>query len=259
MRTHSLMLLVTASAVAAVPAAAQQWTWNGRVSAGQEFEVKGVNGSVRAVAGTGSEIEVVASKTARRSDPDEVKFEVVEHRNGITICAIYPTKAGARRPNECQPGSGGHNSIENNDVTVDFEVRVPRGVDFAGRTVNGRVTATGLTGDVRAHTVNGDVRVTTAGTAEASTVNGSIDVAMGRANWDVLEFETVNGSITVELPSSVDSEVHASTVNGGIDTDFPLTVRGKWGPKRMTGTIGRGGRELSLSTVNGSIEIRKGN
>jgi len=55
----------------------------------------------------------------------------------------------------------------------------------------------------------------------------------------------------------VDTEVHASTVNGEISTDYPLTVRGRFGSKRISGTIGRGGRELSLGTVNGSIEIRR--
>jgi DUF4097 and DUF4098 domain-containing protein YvlB len=51
--------------------------------------------------------------------------------------------------------------------------------------------------------------------------------------------------------------VHASTVNGGISTDFPLTVQGRFGPKRLNGRIGDGGRTLSLTTVNGEIELRR--
>ena len=41
-----------------------------------------------------------------------------------------------------------------------------------------------------------------------------------------------------------------------IDTDFPITIKGRFGPKHMSGTIGRGGRRLVLETVNGSIELR---
>ena len=52
-------------------------------------------------------------------------------------------------------------------------------------------------------------------------------------------------------------EVTASTVNGSMTTDFPLTIRGKWGPKRMSGTVGEGGRTLSLSTVNGDMTLRR--
>jgi DUF4097 and DUF4098 domain-containing protein YvlB len=82
---------------------------------------------------------------------------------------------------------------------------------------------------------------------------------MGRSDWaGALEFETVNGSITVVLPDGVGAEVVASTVNGGIDTDFPLTVRGRFSARRLTGTIGEGGRRLRLETVNGAIRIRRG-
>jgi hypothetical protein len=257
LRVHSWLLTAAVTIAFAAPAAAQDWSWRGRVNADQWMEVKGVNGTVRAVAHSGSEIEVEVTKSARRSDPDEVKLEVVTHADGVTICAVYPAPRN-REPNECAPGSRGRSNTQNNDVKVDFVVRVPRGTNFAGRSVNGAVTVTGLTGDVKAHTVNGDVRVTTTGLAEATTVNGSINATMGRANWDdVLAFETVNGGIIIELPEQLDAEVHASTVNGSISTDYPLTIRGRFGPKRLSGTVGRGGRELMLDTVNGSIEIRK--
>lgn len=257
MRTANWLLLTAAFLVAA-PASAQDWSWKGRVSTNQWLEVKGVNGNVRAVAASGDQIEVTAEKSARDDDPDEVKIEVIEHNGGVTICAVYPTPRRAREDNECAPGNRGRMNVQNNDVKVNFTVRVPRGTKFSGNTVNGGVTITGMTADVKGHTVNGSVRIDTEGVAEAHTVNGSINVAMGRANWsDVLEFETVNGAIVIELPAEVDMVVSASTVNGSIDTDYPLTVRGRWGPKRMSGTVGKGGRELSLGTVNGDIEIRK--
>jgi len=53
------------------------------------------------------------------------------------------------------------------------------------------------------------------------------------------------------------ADVRAETVNGEMDTDFPLTVMGKFGPRHLRGTIGNGGRSLELSTVNGSIHLRK--
>jgi DUF4097 and DUF4098 domain-containing protein YvlB len=90
-------------------------------------------------------------------------------------------------------------------------------------------------------------------------VNGSITAAMGRADWSgPLELKTVNGTITVELPASTSARVEASTVNGGIETDFPLTVTGRLGPRHVSGTIGSGGRDLTLETVNGGIHIRRG-
>ena len=251
---------MTMALIISTPAVAQDtWSWNKVVPAGRTIEIKGINGDIIATAASGSEVQVVAKKTARKSDVESVTFRVVEHGQGVTICAMYPTPRG-KRENECLPGGDGRMNTQNNDVQADFEVRVPRGVLLVARTVNGAVRATGLTADAEAYTVNGGVDVETTGLARASTVNGSIDVRMGRSNWSGdLEFSTVNGSVDVTMPGDIDAEVSASMVNGSFSSDWPLTVRGKWGPKRVSGTIGSGGRALDLSTVNGNIDLRRSN
>jgi putative adhesin len=257
MRTVLLTSALCLGAIATLTA--QDFNWHGRIAAGKRLEVKGVNGDVRAVLAGGGEAVVNAKKTARRSDPDEVKIEVVQDSDGVTICAVYPTPPHAHRENSCEPGEAWHSSTDNNDVKVDFEVQVPAGVEFNGQTVNGEMSAEGLKADVRASTVNGSVRVSTTGLAEASTVNGSVYAQMGRANWtDQLDFSTVNGGITLILPPKLDTEVRANTVNGDIETDWPLTITGRFSNRRIRGTIGAGGRTLSLSTVNGEIRLRKG-
>lgn len=236
---------------------AESFRWQGRVAAGQAIEVKGVNGGIEAEPGSGSEVEVRAVKRARRSNPDSVEVRVVEHGGGVTICAVYPTPPG-ERSNECAPGEGGRMSTRDNDVQVDFVVRVPPGVNFIGRTVNGGIEARGLPGDAEAHTVNGGVTVEAAGHTVGRTVNGSIDARMGRADWTGdAKFATVNGAITLSLPAEAGAEVDARTVNGGIETDFPLQVTGRVSRRRMSGTIGGGGRKLTMETVNGGIHLRR--
>jgi len=46
------------------------------------------------------DVQVVARKSAWRSDPNSVKVEAVPHEGGITICSVYPSDHG--RPNEEQ-------------------------------------------------------------------------------------------------------------------------------------------------------------
>jgi hypothetical protein len=257
MRTSLIALALCLAA--ATTATAQDFNWHGRIAQGKRLEIKGVNGDVRAVLASGAEAVVNATKRARRSDPEDVEIKVVESEDGITICAVYPTPPRARRENTCEPGNQWHSNTENNDVVVNFEVQVPAGVEFNGKTVNGQMSAEGLKANVVASTVNGSVRVITTGLAEASTVNGSVYAEMGRADWaDELDFSTVNGKITLVMPSKLDTEVRASTVNGDMESDYPMTVSGRFGPRRWRGTIGAGGRSLSLSTVNGEIRLRKG-
>jgi DUF4097 and DUF4098 domain-containing protein YvlB len=250
--------MVATALLLAAPASAQDFHWTGRLAAGKRLEIKGVNGSIRTVAATGGEIDVSARKTARRSDPDEVKIEVVPSDEGVTICAVYPTPRRARRENTCEPGDGWHSSTDNNDVNVDFTIKLPAGIVFSGETVNGEIDAEGVGADAMVSTVNGSINVEASGHVEASTVNGSIRASMGRADWSSeAEFSTVNGGITLTLPGNLNAEVSAQTVNGDLETDFPLTVTGKFGPRHMRGTIGSGGRYLKLSTVNGSIHLIK--
>ncbi len=256
---RSSLITALLSVAAAVSMQAQDFNWHGRLAAGKRLEVKGVNGDVRAVLASGGEAVVNARKHSRRSDPDDVKIEVVESEDGITICAVYPTPRRAREENSCEPGDRWHSNTDNNDVSVDFEVQVPAGIEFNGQTVNGEMRADGLKGDVRASSVNGSVRVSTSGLAEASTVNGSVYAEMGRADWtNDLEFSTVNGGITLVIPGKLDTEIRASTVNGDIETDWPLTISGRFSNRRIRGTIGAGGRGLNLSTVNGEIRLKKG-
>src|SRR6267143_2121337 len=228
---RSLVIAVFFCVATVAVAAGQDFNWHGRIAAGKRLEVKCVNGDVRAVLASGGEAVVNARKHAPR----------------------------ARRENSCEPGDHWSSSTDNNDVTVDFEVQVPAGIEFNGQTVNGQMSAEGLKGDVRASTVNGSVRVTTTGLAEASTVNGSVYAEMGRADWtNDLEFSTVNGGITLVLPGKLDTDLRANTVNGDIETDWPLTITGRFSQRRLRGTIGAGGRGLSLSTVNGEIRLKKG-
>jgi hypothetical protein len=260
MRNELLALTLASAAVAlAAPGAAQagDFQWRGRVAEGRTVEIRGVNGAVRAIPSTDGSVHVEASRQARRSDPESVRIEVVEHGDGITVCAVYPTPANARRRNECRPG-GGQNSVQNNDVRVDFVVRVPAGVRFAGHTVNGNISAESLRSDVRAGTVNGSVDIQTSGFAQANTVNGSITCRIGQTRLlSDVQFETVNGNIVLEIPEGLNAEFRASTVNGRIDSDFPIMVTGQISRRSLRGTIGTGGPELRVSTVNGSVRLRQ--
>jgi hypothetical protein len=115
------------------------------------------------------------------------------------------------------------------------------GVKFVGRTINGGVEADSLNGDAEGYTVNGSVKLSTTGLALASTVNGSLNLSMGRAEWpNGAKFSTVNGGITLRLPTYLAAQLNASTENGDISSDFPITVTGQVSRRRLTGTIGNG-------------------
>ena len=260
-RVHTLTPVVLAallcSAVAETAAQGNSFEWQGRIDAGGLLEVKGVSADIRAELADGDVAEVTALKRGRSRDFDDVDFEVVQDDDGVTVCVIYRDRRG--RWTSCEPGGWDHMDLDDIDVSVDFSVRVPAGVEFFGWTISGDVEAEGLRSDVVAKTISGRVTVATSGIAEASTVSGSIRASLGRADWEgELRFSTVSGSITLQLPQGLETEVEFESLSGDFDSDFPITVQRadhRWIGGTLRGTIGAGGRYLELSTVSGDVRL----
>lgn len=225
--------------------------WSERMRRGQTLEVRGINGAIRVEPANGAEAEVEAEKTWKRSDPEDVRIEVSESEDGYRVCALY-RKSNGDWNEDCDS-----QSVNRNDVVVNYTVRIPSGVHVAVQTVNGEVSVEDVRGDVDAGTVNGSIHLSTTGVASATTVNGSIHARIGDGDWNGgLSFETVNGSIHLIMPANVNANLSARSMNGHVRTDFPITATGRITSRRLNGTIGEGGPRLSMSTINGGIELR---
>jgi DUF4097 and DUF4098 domain-containing protein YvlB len=215
---------------------------------------------VTATRSTSRKAVVTAVRSGKESNFERVKIEATPSADGITICALYPLKHGGQMTCESGKVNSGGGEIEDVKVQVDFTIEVPDGVKLQANNVNGSIDALDLGGDIEAKTVNGSIHATSKGLVEAETVNGSITAAMGKGTWDrPIRFETVNGSVKLQLPHEVNADLSASSVNGSISSDFPVYVEGKFlgHSGKIGGTIGKGGSDLRIGTVNGSITISR--
>lgn len=233
--------------------------YTGAIEAGRTVFVRNLNGGVRVESGTGAEVEVRAEKRWRKGDPKDVKITAEKTARGdILVCVIYVDRN--TRCDEDGYSARGNNSWNNrNDVSVDVTIRLPKGVKVDVSSVNGGLDIAGATAAVKARTVNGGIQASSAsGPVNAKTVNGGITVKAGAIGDGPAEYETVNGSITLELPESTNADITMRTVNGSITSeDFPITVQGRFDRQRISGKIGKGGPEISVSAVNGSIRLRR--
>ncbi len=284
MRNAVLGLMILVAAAAPAVSSSQEevgrdvkvWTWDGRVDSGRWFSLSNVNGSVTVDPSSDNSVHVRAEKIPHRDgDIRDVRFTVIQMGGDVRICALtYDTD---RCDEDGMHSSGNHGRNRDRDVEVKFTVQVPRGVRLRAGTVNGSMTVRGVGAEVRAstvngglevreaggqvaaHTVNGNVNVSTStGPVNATTVNGNITARMGALASDGdMKFSTVNGGIAVETPSSLDANVSLNTMFGGITSDFPVQLSGRFGPRHAEGTIGRGGRRITMNTVNGSVELKK--
>jgi len=239
----------------------EAFEWRGEVERGQILEVRGITGNITAELASGSTVEIVATKHGRRGDFDDVTIELYEGRDGITVCAVYGSWNQGDEGCDGRHGDDGrHERRRSIDVSVEFEVRVPAGVEFVGSMVSGDVEARDLESEVTATTVSGDVIVSTTEVAWGTTVSGDIDIEMGSSDWDDLHFSTVSGDITLLLPEGLDADIEFESLSGDFRADFDVDLRSRskrWVGSHIRGTIGDGGRRLSFNTVSGDVRLRR--
>ena len=285
------VLLVTAIAFPAIAGAQERdrdFRFSERVPAGAWLRVHSTHGDIRVTEASGDRAEVVGRKSG--DDAGDLQITTVRNGDDVTICAVFEggqcDAEGVRSSRKWSHDGEG---------SVDFEVRLPRGVKLRALSGNGEVIVSGATaevqassgngavsvassggpirassgngdvdvsqagGEVTARSGNGDITVTTrSGPVSAYTGNGSIDARMSALTGvEDMSFRTGNGDITVMLPANFEGEIDARLPNGRLESDFPLRVEGRLDPRRLRATIGGGGRRISIMSGSGGAEIRK--
>ncbi len=239
------------------------FSWTHELAPGRTLHLRTVNGSVTVRGTAESHAHVQGTKRWRRGRARDVRFVVEHSGDDVYICAIWTRRGGRCGDERYDPRPPRWLAMfslfrRRTDMAASFDVMLPAGVRVDASTVNGPVTVTEAAGDVKAETVNGDVRASTMGGAlSLKTVNGSIRARAASLAEDApIDLESVNGSVRAELPSPLDADVRLSTVNGRVTTDFPVALSGRASNRELRGTVGSGGRRVTLETVNGSVELR---
>ena len=242
------------------------------------------NGSIEVSTEEGRNVKATVTKWATNSsqeaaEDDLVAIEVSMTQEGDTV------RIRAQSKQTKLTGNRGANVV----------VQAPVGAILDLKTSNGKIKATGETGDVVAHSSNDGIEVKgSKGTLELSTSNGRIDVDGGNGKLELKtsngnmnvrsdnalvnaetsngavtfkgkladgehSFQTSNGNLDLTLPKETEFKLDAGTRNGKIDSDFRVP-QGK-DKKRQTTLRGSVGKDpqitIKMHTTNGSIAIHK--
>jgi DUF4097 and DUF4098 domain-containing protein YvlB len=222
-------------------ATAQDFQKSYRLAGGSSIRVSNISGEVIVTGYDGDTVMVTATKDGRDID----KVEIEDRSTGDRV------EIGVRYPERC-----------NCNVNIRFDVKVPRAISYDFdriSSVSGDVEISSVTGKLHASSVSGAVRVKEiSGSVSASSVSGSVEVDIDRLDGlDNMKFSSVSGNVNVRLPSSLDADIEMSSLSGSLKTDFPIEVKEKrYGPGRSaSGRVGSGARNLSMSTVSGSVSL----
>ncbi|HEY6944204.1 MAG TPA: DUF4097 family beta strand repeat-containing protein [Candidatus Acidoferrum sp.] len=205
------------------------------------FELQNVNGPVDVQGWDRNEVEIHAVKTAKQQETDleRVSIEVNARPDAVAVTTRYPQNEGV-------------------EVAVEYTIHVPHRVRVQHiGTVNGTLRISGIDNVEDLRTVNGDIDVfESSGNLRAHTTNGNVRVELTHAPDNAgATAETTNGSLVLAVPSDLQAEIDARCLNGNFYSELPITMESTDRPREMHGKLGGGGAPIHLRTVNGGIRL----
>lgn len=221
-----------------------------RVPAGSSVEVSAIGSAPITITGVNGSVETSSRSGTTTVQGSPRSVEVSTQSGGIVIDAeteraILSTMSGPVRV------SG----------TVRQRVEV--------NAMNGPVEINGRANEVEIHALSGGVRVAnvTGGRVEIHSVSGGVNVTGTRLRGNVasvsgnvtvsgsvggaLNVESHAGDIELRMPGSTAAEVQVASWSGGVDSAWRLARDGR----EWTGTLGRGGPNISITTFSGSVKL----
>lgn len=227
-------------------------TRNWPASAIREVKVFEVDGSITVEAATTDEVSLLATAKG------DLEIRKGQDNDGLFETTLEGDTLRIGRKEIKRKGWDIGIIFGDDDVRIDYVLKVPATVSLSVSTVNGKIATRGIDGETEAATVNGTIDIETGGTHElqATTVNGRVKAKFTR-DFQGARFKTVNGGVEATLPQSASFTVNLSQVNGDFEASFPLSIHSNPGSRRVSGEVNGGEHELKIVTVNGDVELAR--
>jgi DUF4097 and DUF4098 domain-containing protein YvlB len=250
--------------------------------------VADMNGSVEIEGYNGNEIMVEVTKTIRgktetrlESGKKQVQLGMIDRADTIILfveglCSTFSQrKYGKQKHGEwgyhgdCNGGC--HDDF---DHTMNFKIKVPADIHVNASTINGgNVVVENVKGSVIANNINGSIKLTNlVREANASTINGDLDVVYASNPTDHCRFYSLNGNINAYFKKGLAASLSFESFNGDLFTNIqqiealPVSVEKENGSKGVKYKIG-GNRYkvgsgatttlLDFETFNGNVYVKE--
>lgn len=245
----------------------------------RSIDVDNVTGSIEIVGTDGNQVTLVVQRTNRAETQrlleearKEVTLEIKQEGGSLKLIMDGPFRCRCsdgdrQRWNVNFRGDAGYS------VKMDFQLQVPRNIDFRLATVNdGEIKVSDLRGHYSVQNVNGGIDMNSVGgSGRAHTVNGGVKVVFRENPDQNSSFKSINGDIELFFARGLSADFRFKTFNGSVYSDFPVTslplrpmTAAQDGRKRVFrtdrytgGRVGNGGIEISTENLNGDIRIRE--
>jgi len=258
--------------------------------------VANINGDVKVMSYEGEKIVIEVTKSIRaktdarlEKGKSEIQLGVIDRADTLILFVEGPCISFAKthRKNKGDRWSrNGNYSYDWNDCcnndnrscreeydyTMDFVVKVPAAFNISVSTVNdGDILVENVKGSVVANNINGSIKLTNlVREADASTINGDLDITYTKNPDKDCRFYSLNGDINALFQKGLTANLSFESFNGDFYTDIqpieglPVKVEetkaGDGIKYKVNGNrykIRTGGALLDFETFNGDVFLKE--
>lgn len=254
--------------------------------------IANINGDVKVVGYEGTKIQVEITKTINgktqtrlEEGKTAIQLGVIDDADSLILyvegtCSKFSKYSGTKFRNGTRWmrswgyswNDCGKNCDESFDYTMDFLVKVPAGINVFLSTINdGDISVENVKGAVYANNINGSVKLKNLmREADASTINGDVDIEYAKNPVKDCRFYSLNGDINAYFQKGLAANFSFESFNGDFYTDIepveslPVQVtetkNGEGVKYKVNGSrykIRTGGPLLDFETFNGNVYLKE--
>lgn len=209
------------------------------MAANAQLRVEGIAGPVTIETGDSSRAEVhVVRMAATQQELDCYRTRVSASSARLTIEHVQDRDRD------------GCDSIRSRQ---EVRLRLPRSMNIDLESIAGAVEVGATDGMVRLNSIAGRTTLARVSTADINSIAGRLTMGLASVGQEGVEVSSVAGGVEINAEPGLDADVRASSVIGGV-TGFDRT-ESDYGDYRAR--IGRGGGQVSLSSIVGSVRLRR--
>ncbi|MBT1705663.1 hypothetical protein [Chryseosolibacter indicus] len=259
-------------------------------SAANAIVIANINGSIKVEGYDGQKVLVeviksVSAKTEARLEKgkQQLQLGVIDRADTLVLyvedgCNSFG-KANRRGNGEWKQGGWGYNWDCNKgnckteyDYKMDFVIKVPATINVFASTINeGNISVAKVSGTVKANNINGSIALANlVKEAEASTINGDVDIDYEKNPSNDCRFYSLNGDINALFNKGLAANLSFESFNGEFYTNvdkieaLPAKVEktgnGDGIKYKVNGNrykVGNGGVFLDFETFNGNVYLKE--
>ena len=213
------------------------------------LEVSNISGDIVVSRGSGNDARIDIVRTARGRDDADAKEQ-------LSLTRVDVTEGNGRAEVRERYPERGTTDRHNWSVTTDFTISAPAGTHLIMKSISGEMKITGITGDIAAETVSGDVEIASAGhITNAKSISGTVSISDTKVDGS-LDASSVSGDVRLQRVSA--RRVSIGSVSGNVRLDDVQSDRvdahTTSGNTTYSGTLARNGR-YELKSFSGEVRI----